>query len=48
LKPEAQQSNYAIMAAYRDAKAELPPGFDDASDDEPSASSVDDIQFENV
>ncbi|KAJ5118110.1 Transcription initiation factor IIF beta subunit [Penicillium atrosanguineum] len=48
LKPEAQQSNYAMMAAYGDAKAELPPGFDDASDDEPTASGVDDIQFENV
>jgi transcription initiation factor TFIIF subunit beta len=48
LKPEAQHSNYAMMAAYGDAKAELPPGFDDASEDDPTASGVDDVHFENV
>lgn len=47
LKPETQQSNYSMMPQYGNAKAELPPGFDDASEDEP-ASGADDIQFENV
>ncbi|KAJ5183763.1 hypothetical protein N7492_001379 [Penicillium capsulatum] len=50
LKPEAQQSNYALLP-----KAEMAPtggNFDDASDDDPTASGMatepDDVQFENA
>ncbi|KAJ5622480.1 Transcription initiation factor IIF beta subunit [Penicillium herquei] len=41
LKPEARQANYAAQASY--AKAELAPApenYDDASDDDPTASGV--------
>jgi transcription initiation factor TFIIF subunit beta len=46
LKPEAQEKNYAN--SFADAKAELAPepeNYDDGSEDDPTASGVDEMQF---
>ncbi|KAJ5765724.1 hypothetical protein N7520_005283 [Penicillium odoratum] len=49
LKPEAQEANYAQQAlSFDDAKAELAPepeNYDDGSEDDPTASGVDEMQF---
>ncbi|KAL2003928.1 hypothetical protein VTN02DRAFT_1624 [Thermoascus thermophilus] len=52
LKPEAKESSYANALAYKDAKEELPPdpgyGFEEGSEEEPTGSDNDDVQFESV
>lgn len=52
LKPEAKESSYANALAYKDAKEELPPdpgySFEEGSEEEPTGSDNDDVQFESV